>query len=133
MNDGNKISTIDEYIAGYPVDIQTILVNLRDLIRSLAPEAAEKIGYGIPTFTLFGKNLVHFAAFKNHIGFYPDPSGIKKFEQELASYNTSKGAIQFPINQPIPYELVSRIVQYRVEEISKAVSEKKKKGKNTGG
>lgn len=131
-DDSKKITTIDEYIAGYPADIQSILNQLRALIRELAPEAVEKIGYGIPTFTLYGRNLVHFAAYKNHIGFYPNPSGIKEFEQELSTYNTSKGAIQFPVNEPIPYELISRIVQYRVEVETVNARDKNKKVKLSG-
>ncbi len=110
------ISTIDEYIAGFPETTQKILQEMRAVIKAAAPDAKEKISYQMPTFTLGGHNLVHFAAFKNHIGFYPAPSGIEAFQQELAPYKHSKGAVQFPIDQPMPWELIRRIVEYRVAE-----------------
>jgi uncharacterized protein YdhG (YjbR/CyaY superfamily) len=100
-----KPRTIDEYIAMFPTDVQKILENLRQLIRETAPEAEETIDYGIPTFKLNG-NLVHFAAFKNHIGFYPAPSGIEAFKKELSLYKQSKGTVQFPLDKPIPIDLV---------------------------
>ncbi len=106
---------IDEYIAGFPKDIQTILQKIRKTIKKAAPEAQEKIGYQMPTFTLNG-NLVHFAAFKNHIGFYPTPSGTEKFKKEISVYKAAKGSIQFPLDQPIPYDLISKIVEFRVKE-----------------
>jgi uncharacterized protein YdhG (YjbR/CyaY superfamily) len=107
--------SIDEYIAQFPEEIQQKLQEIRAVIHAAAPEATEKISYQMPTFYLRG-NLVHFAAFKNHIGFYPVPSGIAAFEEELAPYKRSKGAVQFPLDQPIPTELISRIVQFRVAE-----------------
>lgn len=107
--------SIDEYIAQFPEDIQQKLQEIRAVIHAAAPEATEKISYQMPTFFLRG-NLVHFAAFKHHIGFYPVPSGIAAFEEELAPYKRSKGAVQFPLDQPIPTELISRIVQFRVAE-----------------
>lgn len=107
--------TIGEYIAGFPPDVQKILENIRETIRAAAPKAEEAISYQMPTFKLNG-NLVHFAAFKRHIGFYPVPSGIEKFKDELSIYQQGKGSVQFPLNQPIPYELISRIVKFRVEE-----------------
>ncbi len=110
-----EIRTIDEYIAVFPRDIQERLVQMRATIKSAAPDATEKISYRMPTFFLNG-NLVHFAAFKNHIGFYPTASGVAHFSTELASYQTSKGAIQFPLDQPIPFDLVARIVKFRVME-----------------
>jgi len=106
---------VDEYIAGFPEDIQTILQKIRKTIKKAAPEAQEKIGYQMPTFTLNG-NLVHFAAFKNHIGFYPTPSGTEKFKKEISVYKAAKGSIQFPLDQPIPYDLISQIVAFRVKE-----------------
>lgn len=106
---------IDEYIAGFPKNIQTILQKIRKTIKKAAPEAQEKIGYQMPTFTLNG-NLVHFAAFKNHIGFYPTPSGTEKFKKEISVYRAAKGSIQFPLDQPIPYDLISQIVEFRVKE-----------------
>jgi uncharacterized protein YdhG (YjbR/CyaY superfamily) len=111
----NKILTIDEYISGYPKNVQVILNNLRKIVKEVAPEAKETINYQIPTFQLKG-NLVHFAAYSKHIGFYPTPSAISAFRKELSVYQGAKGSVQFPINQPIPYKLVKRIVEYRVKE-----------------
>lgn len=110
-----KPRTIDEYIAMFPKEVQKILENLRQVIRKTAPEAEETIDYGIPTFKLNG-NLVHFAAFKSHIGFYPAPSGIEAFKKELSPYKQSKGTIQFPLDKPIPIDLVKKIVEFRVKE-----------------
>jgi uncharacterized protein YdhG (YjbR/CyaY superfamily) len=110
-----KITTIDEYIAVFPEDIQGELQKLRTVIHTAAPDATEKISYQMPTFYLNG-NLVHFAALKNHIGFYPTPSGIENFKEELKSYKSSKGAVQFPLDQPLPLDLIARIVQFRVTE-----------------
>ena len=110
-----KFSSIDEYIAAFPEEIQKILEELRATIESAAPGAEEKISYEMPTFTLKG-NLVHFAAHKKHIGFYPTPSGIQAFEQELSIYETSKGSIKFPIDKPLPLDLISKIVKFRVNE-----------------
>ena len=123
----NTPKSIDEYILQYPLEIQEILKTVRKTIKESAPNAEEKISYGMPTFVLNG-NLVHFAAFKNHIGFYPTPNGINTFKQELSEYKTSKGAIQFPIGKPIPYEIISNIVKFRVcENNSKAEGKVKKK------
>jgi uncharacterized protein YdhG (YjbR/CyaY superfamily) len=107
--------TIDEYIAGFPPGIQEILEKIRAVIRSEASEAQETINYQMPTFVLNG-NLVHFAAFKNHIGFYPTPSGIEKFQKEVSKYKNAKGSVQFPLDQPIPYDLIREIVKFRVKE-----------------
>ena len=107
--------TIDEYIAGFPPEIQEILERIRATIREAAPGAEEAIRYQIPTFVLKG-NLVHFAAFKGHIGFYPAPSGIDHFRDELAAYAGAKGTVRFPLDQPIPFDLIRRIVEYRVQE-----------------
>jgi uncharacterized protein YdhG (YjbR/CyaY superfamily) len=118
---------IDEYIAGFPPDIQNILEKIRQTIKKAAPKAEETIKYSIPTFILNG-NLVHFAAFKNHIGFYPTPSGTSAFKKELSVYRSGKGSIQFPLNEPIPYNLITKIVKYRVAESdSKDKSTKSKK------
>ena len=106
---------IDEYIAAFPESTQEILKKMRAVIREAAPDAAETINYDIPTFTLHG-NLVHFGAFKNHIGFYPAPSGIDAFRKELSIYEGAKGSVKFPIGQPIPYDLVAEIVKFRVIE-----------------
>lgn len=108
-------TSIDEYIAAFPEETQKILEALRAVIKAAVPEAKEKISYQMPTFDLNG-NLVHFAAFKNHIGFYPTPSGIEAFKQELSGYAGAKGSVQFPINQPLPLGLIRRIVEYRVAE-----------------
>ncbi len=106
---------MDEYIAGFPQDVQAILEKIRLTIRKAAPGAEEKISYQMPALTLKG-NLVYFAAFKNHIGFYPIPTGIKKFEKELSVYKMGKGSVQFPLDKPIPYSLISKIVKFRVNE-----------------
>lgn len=108
-------TSIDEYIATFPAATQKILQAVRETIHAAAPEATEKISYQMPTFFLNG-NLVHFAAFKNHIGFYPAPRGIEAFKDELAAYAGAKGSVQFPIDQPMPLELISRIVQFRAAE-----------------
>ena len=118
QTDQAKINTIDDYIAAFPADVQTILKKIRAVIRAAAPEAGEKISYGMPTFTLHG-NLVHFAAYNKHIGFYPTPSGIEYFRAQLSAYETSKGAIRFLLDQPIPYDLVARITAFRVQENQK--------------
>lgn len=128
--ESNKISykSIDEYISKFTPEIQEILTMLRSVIKESAPEAQEKISYQMPTFVLHG-NLVHFAAYKNHIGFYPTPSGIEAFKQELSGYKGAKGSIQFPIGKPLPYELISSIVKYRVAENTQKAQDKLKKKK----
>jgi uncharacterized protein YdhG (YjbR/CyaY superfamily) len=115
MEPKKGFKTIDEYIAAFPKNIQSILQELRQVIKSCAPEAQEAISYQIPTFKLNG-NLVHFAAFKNHIGFYPTSSAIRAFKEKLAKYEISKGTVRFPINEPIPFELVKEMVRFRVKE-----------------
>ena len=118
---------IDEYIASFPKDIQDILEKLRTTIRKAAPEAEEIINYQIPTFTLKG-NLVHFAAFKKHIGFYPTPTGIEAFKKELSTYEGAKGSVKFPLDQLIPFDLISKIVTFRVKEnLERAEAKVKKK------
>ena len=111
----NACQTIDEYIAQYPQPVADILRKVRETIRDAAPEATERISYGIPTF-YDGENLIHFAAAKKHIGLYPTGSGIHAFAEKLTGYRTSKGAIQFPLNAPIPYGLIREITEYRVRE-----------------
>lgn len=115
--------SIDDYISKFPTEVQEILNKLRTVIKESAPDAKEKISYQMPTFTLHG-NLIHFAAYKKHIGFYPTPSGIDTFKDELSEYKGSKGAVQFPIEKPLPYELISRIVKFRVDENLLAYSNK---------
>lgn len=111
----NNFQTIDEYINSFPRNIQVFLEDIRQTIRTAAPDATETISYQMPTFKLNG-NLVHFAAYKNHIGFYPAPSGIEAFKRELSPYKWSKGAVQFPLGRPIPLDLVKKIVVFRVKE-----------------
>ena len=119
--------TIDEYIAGFPNDVQEILEKIRMTIRKAAPDAEETINYQIPTFTLKG-NLVHFAAYKKHIGFYPAPTGIEKFKNELSVYEGAKGSVKFPLDNPIPFDLISKIVKFRVKEnLERAKAKGKKK------
>lgn len=114
MLDGSP-KNIDEYIAGFPHEIQEILKQVRAAIKKAAPDAEEAIKYQIPTFVLNG-NLVHFAAFKNHIGFYPTPSGIEAFRDELSYYESAKGSVRFPIDKPMPLSLIEKIVGFRVKE-----------------
>ena len=129
MDASNKqFKTIDEYISMFPDDVQTILNQIRQTIREAAPEAQETINYQMPTFTLNG-NLVHFAAFKSHIGFYPTPTGIEAFKEELSPYKGAKGSVQFPIDQPMPLSLIRRIVEYRVKENSERKARKKSSAK----
>lgn len=118
-------ANIDEYIAEFPIDIQTILQKIRVTIKKAAPAAEEAISYAIPTFKLNG-NLVHFAAFKKHIGFYPAPSGTKAFKKELSVYESGKGSVQFPLDKPIPYALIKEIVKFRVKETQVEAKLKKK-------
>jgi len=117
---------IDAYIAGFPENVQQILEKIRTTIQKAAPNAEETINYGIPTFTLKG-NLVHFAGFKKHIGFYPTPTGIEKFKKELSVYEGAKGSVQFPVDKPIPYGLISKIVKFRVKENLERAAAKGKK------
>ena len=107
--------SIDDYISGFPVEVQHLLQQVRVKIKELAPRAEEAISYGIPTFKLNG-NLVHFAAFKNHIGLYPTPSGLEEFEKELSPYKQGKGSVQFPLDKPLPLDLIGKIVAYRVRK-----------------
>jgi len=124
--DQPAIGSIDEYIAGFPLEVQEILEQVRTTIRQAAPGAEETIKYRLPTFTLKG-NLVHFGAFKTHIGFYPTPTGIDRFEDELSAYVGAKGSVQFPLDKPIPFDLMRRIVEFRVEEnLGKAQSKGKR-------
>ena len=121
---GTETTTIDEYIQGFPPDVQQKLSEMRATIRKAAPEASERIAYGVPTFVLNG-NLVHFAAFTHHIGFYPSPSAITRFQKELKKYKSAKGSVQFPLDEPLPLDLVSTIVKFRVGENSKKKASKR--------
>ena len=123
-------SSIDEYIASFPEDVQKILQEVRTTIQAAAPGAQEKISYQMPAFTFKG-NLVYFAAFKKHIGFYPIPSGIEEFKEELSVFDQGKGSVQFPLDKPMPLDLITRIVKFRVKENlakSEAKAYKKKSG-----
>ncbi|MFN3841487.1 MAG: iron chaperone [Cyclobacteriaceae bacterium] len=111
---------IDSYIQTFPKDVQALLQQLRKTIQKAAPQAEEAISYQMPTFKLNG-NLVHFAAYKNHIGFYPAPSGLTEFQKEISKYKHSKGAVQFPLDQPLPLRLITQIVKFRVKENLKRV------------
>ena len=119
---------VDEYIAGFPDEVQVKLEKLRATIKAAAPESEEKISYQMPTFALKG-NLVHFAAYENHIGFYPGSSGIEQFKAELSIYKGGKGSVQFPLDQPIPYDLIRKIVSFRVKENISRAEAKKSRGK----
>jgi uncharacterized protein YdhG (YjbR/CyaY superfamily) len=107
---------IDRYISNFPEDVQTILKKIRAIISKAAPDATEAIKYGIPTFVL-NENLVHFAGYKRHIGFYPTPSAIEKFKEEISAYENAKGSIKFPLDKPIPYDLIKKMVLFRVNEV----------------
>ena len=118
---------IDEYIAGFPNDVQEILEKIRMTIRKAAPDAEETISYKLPAFNLKGHYLVYFAAYKNHIGFYAAPRGNAEFKEELSVYEAGKGTLQFPLDKPIPFDLISKIVKFRVKEnLDKAATEAKK-------
>mgnify|MGYP000858883395 CR=1 FL=1 len=112
----NTPSTTDEYIASFPDDIQLILNKVRATIRQAAPDAEESIGYGMPAYKLKGRPLVYFAGYKGHIGFYATPSGHTEFAKELSKYKQGKGSVQFPLDQPMPYDLIAQIVEFRVVE-----------------
>ena len=124
--DRSTPQSVDEYIAGFPPEVQEILQQVRTTISEAAPDAEEAIKYRIPTFTLEG-NLVHFGAFKKHIGFYPTPSGLEQFKDELAGYEGSKGAVRFPLDKPVPYDLIRAIVKFRVKENLERAAAKKKR------
>jgi uncharacterized protein YdhG (YjbR/CyaY superfamily) len=126
-SDASGFKSIDEYIATFPQDIQAILQELRATIRAAAPDASEKISYQMPTFYLEG-NLVHFAAYPKHIGFYPAPSGIEAFRDELSRYKGAKGSVQFPLGEPLPLDLIARIVAFRVQEnLARAQTKRRKR------
>ena len=113
---GRQFKTVDEFIASFPRNVRTVLEELRRVIRESAPGAEETISYGIPTFDLNGEHLVHFSAYKSHVGFYPTSSGIEAFRKELSPFKTSRGTVQFPLDKPIPFDLVRKIVKFRVKE-----------------
>lgn len=127
MNTNMNTVTIDDYIKDFPKEVQKMLKEIRVTIQETAPEATEKMSYGMPTFYLHG-NLVHFAAFKYHIGFYATPTGHEKFQKQLSNYKSGKGSVQFPLDEPIPLELIAKIVKFRVKE-NLATAKEKKHGK----
>jgi len=111
-----KAKDIDDYIAGFPAEVQTRLERIRQTIKKAAPKAEEKISYQIPTFTLDGGYLIYFAAFEKHISVYPAPRGAEEFQKELSAYEGGKGTVRFPLDKPIPFGLITRIVKYRIKE-----------------
>lgn len=116
---------IDEYIGAFPEAVQYALEEVRVTIRKAAPTAKEKISYAIPTFTLT-RNIVHFAGYKNHIGFYPGAEAIATFQKELSNYKSAKGSVQFPLEEPMPLRLITKIVKYRVKQETEKLKPKKK-------
>ena len=113
------MNSVDKYIAQFQPEIQEILQKIRELIHEVAPECAESISYQMPVFSFNDKPLAYFAVFKKHIGFYPTPTGIDEFKEDLSAYKQGKGSVQFPLNKPVPFELIKRIVQFRKEAIKK--------------
>lgn len=122
----NKVSSVDAYISNAPEAVQELLKKIRATIQNAAPEADESISYGMPAFSINGKPLVYFAAFKNHIGFYATPSGHTAFEKALSKYKQGKGSVQFPLNEPIPFPLITKIVKFRLKEVKEKLKPKKK-------
>lgn len=123
----NPPTSIDAYIAGFPETTQALLQQIRLTLKQAAPEAEEAISYGIPTLKLKG-NLVHFAGYKNHIGFYPAPRALEEFKEELSGYKGAKGSVQFPLDQPLPLDLITKITKYRISQnLAKAQTKGKKK------
>jgi uncharacterized protein YdhG (YjbR/CyaY superfamily) len=120
-----NFNSVDEYIKSFPEDVQKILGEVREAIKAAAPDAGEKISYNMPTFTLNGKYLVYFAGWKNHIAFYAAPRGNAEFKEDLSAYETGQGTLQFPYSKPIPYDLITKIVKFRVAEVLKRTDKKK--------
>ena len=110
------MNAVDKYIAGFPAQVQQLLKEMRKRILKTAPDAAECISYGMPAYKLNGKPLVYFAGYKNHIGFYATPSGHSEFAKELAAYKQGKGSVQFPVSNPLPVNLIRRIIEFRIAE-----------------
>ncbi|GAA0893046.1 DUF1801 domain-containing protein [Fulvivirga kasyanovii] len=122
----------DKYISGFPADVQEVLKRIRTVIKDAAPEAEESMAYGMPAYKTHGKPLVYFAGYKNHIGFYATPSGHEEFEKDLSKYKQGKGSVQFPLDQPMPFDLIKRIVEFRVKENNDKAAEKKSSKKKAG-
>jgi uncharacterized protein YdhG (YjbR/CyaY superfamily) len=125
-NEKIKHGNVDDYILDFPEDIQSVLEEVRDAIRKAAPDALEMISYGIPAFKFKSKPLVYFAAFKNHVGFYPTPTGVEEFEKELSVYKQGKGSVQFPLDKPMPLKLIAKIVKFRMVKIGNEFGKKEK-------
>jgi uncharacterized protein YdhG (YjbR/CyaY superfamily) len=127
-----KAKDVDQYIAGFPKEVQKVLEQVRETIRKAAPKAEETISYAIPAYTIHGAYLVYFAGFKNHIGFYPAAIGVDSFKKELSAYKTGRGSVQFPLDKPMPLSLITKMVKYRIKinkEKEKLKKEKQKKSK----
>jgi uncharacterized protein YdhG (YjbR/CyaY superfamily) len=133
MTERTPVSSIDEYIVAFPKEVQARLREIRAIISEAAPGSNETINYAIPTFDFMGKHLVHFAAFRHHIGFYPTASGIAQFVHDLQSYKTSKGAVQFPLEQPLPGELIARVVRFRMAEVMASQQKMRRRGSRPAG
>ena len=114
-----KHTAVTDYIESFPEETRVLLNQFRDLLFKLAPDAEEKISYGMPGYKLYGKPLVYFAGYKNHIGFYATPTGYEKFSEKLSAYKQGRGSVQFPLDKPIPWELVADIIRFRIEENKK--------------
>jgi len=119
-----SFNSIDDYIATFPKDVQKIMKQLRGTIKAAAPKAEEKISYQMPTFTLNGKYLVYFAGWKTHIAFYGAPRGNAEFKEDLSAYETGQGTLKFPFDKPIPFDLITKIVKFRVAENLKRTDKK---------
>ena len=128
-----KAQTVDQYIASFPEEVQDILQKIRAIIKEKAPEAIEGISYQMPAYKTHGKVLVYFAGFKHHIGFYATPSGHSEFARELSKYKQGKGSVQFPLDQPIPYELIGQMVEFRVWENNENRNKQAGRGKKNPG
>jgi uncharacterized protein YdhG (YjbR/CyaY superfamily) len=129
MKSKNGFTSVDEYIGTFPEDVQKILVEVRTIIKSIVPDAKEKISYQIAAFELNGKNLIHYAGWKNHISMYPVPEGTDAFNKEMANYVDGKGTIKFPLDKPLPLDLIRKIVKFRVADNLKNAELKSHKGK----
>lgn len=121
-----KVNSVEEYIGNAPGEVKELLKKIRATIHNAAPDADETISYGMPAFSIEGKPLVYFAAFKNHIGFYATPGGHTAFQKELSKYKQGKGSVQFPLDQPIPFSLITKIVKFRLKEVKEKLKAKKK-------
>ena len=117
----NQSKTIKTYIEEFPENIQNVLQQVYNAAKEVLPGTEETISYGMPTFKLDGKNIVHFAAFKNHIGFYPTPDGINEFQKELSQYKGAKGSVQFPLDKPMPLDLIKRMILFRLNKVKEKV------------